>query len=182
MPVYTTNLKTARVPHQAKWVTFRESRACAHDAVTQLGEIVNGRAIWIFTDGSSNGGYGAVIVEPGRRVTKLAGYQGTTSTRNVGAELNGLLLGLENAPIGARAVVISDYLGVAAWMTGNWKIKDAEVRSKIKRAKATVVSRGLELTFCHHAGHQRDDSEFTRFNALADKLCDGREKPGELPA
>ncbi len=178
MPVYSTNLKTARVPHQAKWVTFRESRSCAHDAVTQLGEVVNGSVIWAFTDGSL-AGYGAALVEPGKRVVKLAGHEKMTGARNVSAELNGFLLAIENLPVGARAVVVSDYLGVAAWMTGNWRIKKEEVRVRIERAKAIVTERGLTLTFCHHAGHQKDDSEFTRYNNLADRLADGREKPGE---
>lgn len=180
MPVYTTNLKTARVPHQAKWITFRESRTCASDAVTALGEVVNGPTLWIFTDGSSKGGYGAVIVEPGKRVLKLAGYQKMTSTRNVGAELNGFQLGIENAPRGSRVMVVSDYLGIAAWMTRNWKIKDSEVRGKIGRCRAIVQDRELDVTYCHHAGHQKDASDFTRWNALADELCDGREQPGEL--
>lgn len=179
MPVYTTNLKTARVPHQAKWVTFRESRSCVHDAVTQLGEIVNGAVVWAFTDGSL-AGYGAALVEPGKRIVKLAGREEMTGARNVSAELNGFLLALENLPVGARVVVVSDYLGVAAWMTGNWKIKNPEVRDRVERAKAIVIERELDLTFCHHAGHQKDDSDFTRYNNLADRLADGREQPGEV--
>ena len=167
MTVYSTNPKTVRVPHQAKWVTLLEDRRCLAEK------------LYVFTDGSSLGGYGAVIVTRDR-ATKLAGHQAVTSTRNVGAELNGFLLGLENAPPNSEIVVVSDYLGVAAWMTGHWKIKDSEVRAKIERAMAIAEERDLLLSFIHHAGHQRDDSAFTWWNSVADRLCDGREEPGEI--
>jgi ribonuclease HI len=170
MLIESTNPKTVRVPHQAKWVSFRESRGC------------DDGLLWIFTDGSSLGGYGAVIVHPNQTATKVRGHAPTTSTRNVGAELNGLLLGLEAAPMGSRLAIVSDYLGVAAWMSRNWKIKDSEVREKIERARAIVTERNLTIErMIHHAGHQKDGSDFTRWNGVADLLAGGTETEGIVP-
>ncbi len=162
MIIESTNLGTVAVPHQAKWVSLRESRETTPDLV------------WIFTDGSSKGGYGAVVIADGE-VTKLKGHADPTSTRNVGAELNGMLLGLENVPMGSRVAIVSDYLGVAAWLSGNWRIKDDEVRRKISRAHEIARERGIVFArLVHHRGHQKDDSAFTRWNNLADRLASGQ--------
>ena len=157
--VESTNPPTVKIPHQARWIELRNSRSCDDDRV------------WIFTDGSSLGGYGAVILRPGLPRIELNEFEEPTTTKNVGAELNGLLLGLRNTMRDERVVIVSDYLGVAAWMTGNWKIKDDEVRHKIREARRIVQSRGLDVDFIHHAGHQKDDSEFTKWNTVADRLA-----------
>lgn len=158
----STQLSTAKGKY-SKWVAHRASRD-ADPAMT-----------WIFTDGSTTGRHAAVIVHKGGGVIqRLTGRAPRTSTRNVGAELNGMLLGLRHAPRGERVVVVSDYLGIAAWMTGNWKINDPEVRSKVEKAKAIIEDRGLTASFVHHAGHQSDASDFTRYNCEADALCSGR--------
>lgn len=167
--IESTNASTVKVPHQAKWVSLREDRETTADGL-----------VWIFTDGSSLGGYGAVVIVDGT-VTKFRGHQKPTSTRNVGAELNGMILGLEHAPKGSQVAIVSDYLGVAAWLSNNWRIKDEEVRAKIRRARK--IARERTLTFArliHHKGHQKDDSAFTRWNHLADRLAAGEVEPGRL--
>jgi len=151
------------VKHQGKWVRFRQSRECSADRV------------WIFTDGGVKGktaGFGAVIVE-GTDAQFLQGRVPLTSTRNVGAELNGFLLGLRNVREGAEVTVVSDYLGIAAWMTGNWQIKDGEVRNAVSEAKQLIADKGLLVSFCHHKGHQKDESDFTKWNNYADRLAGG---------
>jgi ribonuclease HI len=165
VPVHTTSKKTIGVPHQARWLTFQEDRRC------------HPKKVYVFTDGSI-GGFGAVVVTEVKAI-RYAGVAQLTGTRNVGSEMNGLLLGLANAPKRSNVVVVSDYLGVAAWMTGNWKIKNDEVRDQVKRAKLLIIKSQLKVSYCHHAGHQGDDSDFTRWNAEADRLADGRVKPGE---
>ena len=157
--VESTSPKTVRVPHQARWISYREDRSC------------DAKRTFIFTDGSSNGGYAAVIVRNGKDLVKSRGWETPTSTKNVGPELNGMLLGLRQATEGESITMVSDYLGVAAWMTENWKIKDPEVRDKIREAKEIVARLNLDLDFIHHGGHQKDTSAFTQFNNLADKLA-----------
>jgi ribonuclease HI len=155
----STNPKTVAVKHQAKWVSFRTDRSCSGDR------------IYVFTDGSSLGGFAAVFVFPDGHVRRQAAWVEPTGTRNVGAEMNGLLLGLKNAPLGAKICVVSDYLGCAAWLTGAWKIKDVEVRDKVNRALGIIEGRDLDVVYCHHGGHQKDPSDFTRWNSEADRLA-----------
>jgi ribonuclease HI len=160
--VYSTWPKTVAVPHQAKWVSLLEDKNLAQGK------------LYAFTDGSSNGGYGVVLVEGGGEVSQHSGWEKPTSTKNVGAELNAMLLALRHAPEDSELIVVSDYLGIAAWMTGNWNIKDPEVREKIRLAKELVETKDLDVMFCHHKGHQRDASDFTLWNSTADELASRR--------
>jgi hypothetical protein len=112
-----------------------------------------------------------VVVGPEGTVRRRSGFSTPTNTRNVGAELNGLILGLESVPWGAKVCVVSDYLGCAAWLTHNWKIRDGEVAEKVDRAARTIIERELDIRYCHHCGHQQDDSDLTRWNIEADRLA-----------
>lgn len=156
--VESTSESVATVPHQAKWIKFRNDRNC------------DSNRTFIFTDGSSNGGYSAVIVRGGIYQSR-SGWNNPTSTRNVGAELNGMLLGLQALNVSESVTIVSDYIGIAAWMSGNWKIKDPEVKNKINEAKTMIRTLSLDVDYIHHAGHQSDTSEFTKWNSLADRLA-----------
>ena len=172
-PVESTSKKTCSVPHQAKWVSFRESRSCFQTAIDQLGELAEDREqlTYAFTDGSSLGGFGCVLVRP-QDQESLSRWKKPDASRNVGAELEGFLLALDYAREGENLLIVSDYLGVAAWMTGNWKIKKEEVRWRIEKAKQIIEDKALMVRYCHHGGHQSDDSDFTRYNTLADRLAE----------
>ena len=169
----TTDRASALVPHQAKWLVYRAARQPGSmSIVDQLARTIrpDDKVAWIFADGSSNGGYGAVIVYPGKLAVKVQGHQVPTKTRNVGAELNAVLLGLRNVEEGWRVAVVCDYMGFPAWYSGNWKIKDPEVRDKITEARTIERERKLLVErVVHHRGHQKDDSEFTRWNHVADR-------------
>lgn len=158
--VESTNPSTAA---RSRWTRLRASKSADQDVA------------WAFSDGSSSGRFGAVLVHRGGQVIqRLTGKAPMTSTRNVGAELNAALLALEHAPRGERLNLVFDYLGVGAWITGNWQIKDDEVRAKVQRALGLIQGRGLKILCIHHPGHQRDSSDFTRYNAEADALCSGK--------
>ena len=91
------------------------------------------------------------------------------------AELNGFLLGLEHVSFNSAIAVVSDYLGVAAWISGNWGMKDEEVKLKIKKAHNLINIKNLTIDrMIHHAGHQKDKSHFTRFNNMADVLASNK--------
>ncbi len=164
--VYSTNPPTVKVPHQARWITFRESRECAE-------------ALFVFTDGSSLGGFAAILVENGEFLDGWQAWKKPTPTRNVAAELNGVLLGLSKLPPWAHeVVVVTDYLGPAAWLTRNWKIKKDEVRDKIAAIQEVIDVLCLAVTFVHHKGHQRpDESDFSYWNTMADAYA-SRTAPG----
>lgn len=89
----------------------------------------------IYTDGCSlgnpgPGGYGAVILQAGKRQELSGGYQLTTNNR---MELMGVIKALEALPAGARVTLYSDSkyvvnaitLGWAkAWQANKWKKAD----------------------------------------------------------
>jgi len=160
--VESTNPKQAMIPHQRSWVRYRESRA------------VTGDAVWVFADGSSTGRFGAIVIHPQTGATRHAGSAPPTATRNIAAELNGALLGLEAAATlanGLPVIVVQDYIGVAAWIVGAWQIRHEEVADKVRALKALIERNGFDLRLIHHAGHQTDGSDFTKWNAAADAMC-----------
>ena len=157
--VETTNPASAERAYRKPWIFLRTDRSMTEDKT------------WVFTDGSSSGWHAAKIVRPGIDVRSLCRFREPTRIRNVGAELNGFLLGLKHVEEHSTVVAVVDFLNVAAWMTGAYEIKDPEVREKIERGHRIVKENGLRLSFIHHAGHQKDSSHFTHFNDLADKLC-----------
>lgn len=154
--IETTCPVTASHQHR-EWVKFRESRR------------VTDESVFVFTDGSSKGGYGAVVIHPGEQPSVVSGFTEMTSTRNVGAELNGALLGLRAVRPESKVVLVCDYMGIAAWLSENWKIKDPEVRSKIDAIREVIRENKLTVKYVHHRGHQRTDDDFTRFNTMADE-------------
>ena len=101
----------------------------------------------------------------------LRGLKPRTHTRNVGAELNGLLLGLAYVPANTRAYVVCDYLGCSAWMIGRHRMNDEEVVGKVEKAVDFVLDRRNVIRFVHHGGHQTDPSPMTVWNWEADRLC-----------
>ena len=101
-------------------------------------------------------------------------FKTPTGTMNMGAEWNGLLLGLGHAPKGSRLVVVSDLLWLGAWMVGRRKAEHPEVIAALALAKLLIQEKGLDVRFVHHKGHQSDGSQFTLHNARADELCCAR--------
>jgi len=161
--VSTTSKKAAAVKYKKNWLRYSESPA----------ELLPGYT-WIFTDGSTTGWHAAVLILPHLSIHKIAAHSQPTPTRNVGAEMNGLILGLKHAQPGIPVWVVHDYVGVGAWITGGWEVKSPEVQDQIREVMKIIDERDLTLNFFHHGGHQRDDSQFTKFNNLADALCSGK--------
>src|SRR5712691_10987756 len=94
--------------------------------------------------------------------------------RNILAELGALHLLLRVVPENATLTVVHDYEGVAAWMEGRWRTKDAIVAEVVESCRSLVRERRLTVSFHHQRGHQsswagRDD--FAHFNAKADALA-----------
>jgi hypothetical protein len=134
---------------------------------------------WVFSDGSSNGSYGAVtlVVHDGRFVGLIGRTRkgARTESRNVRAEVLGVALGISRIPVGSRVRVVIDYDGTAAWLAGQWRIKKTDVFMALKALIRVVEERRLSLSFIHHRGHQQDGSGFSVLNGLADWLA-GRGK------
>lgn len=153
---------TAQTYRKYPFVRYRESRS------------IDESAFFVFTDGSSRGSFAAVIVRGAEAAATVGGFEPPTHTRNVGAELKGARLGLQSVPEGSKVVLVSDYLGVGAWMTGNWQARDPEVREITRQMRSIIEVRRLDVIYVHHRGHQkpRDIHDlFTRYNAAADEHC-----------
>jgi hypothetical protein len=161
--IQTTSKKAAGVQYKKNWLRYAEAPA----------ELLPGYT-WIFTDGSTTGWHAAVLILPGLSIHRLAAHAAPTPTRNVGAEMNGLILGLRNAQPGIPVWVVHDYVGVGAWITGGWEIKSFEVQEQVREIEKIIDERDLTLNFFHHGGHQKDKSQFTFFNNAADSLCSGK--------
>ena len=160
-----TVLAESTCPNTSKgkypWIRHRESRRVVGDDV------------YVFSDGSSLGGFGAVLVQADVAPLVLLGFERPGPTRNIAAELNGALLGLSNVRADASVVLVADYLGVAAWLTQNWKIKDMIVRAKIDEIKDVIRANWLTVKYVHHRGHQKpvEGDDFTAYNKLADNAA-----------
>lgn len=162
--VLTTSLRSAGMKGRP-WLKFQERRSCD-----------DGR--WhIFTDGSSKGSYAAVIVNPaGVVANKLVEWRPPTHTRNIGGEWNGLLLGLRASPRGGRVAIVTDLLWVHAQLIGVRQTIEPETQAQLAVAHRLVHELGLDVILIHHDGHQKDESDYTRWNTLADSLCRAENK------
>ena len=166
--VQTTNRESADRVERSEWLDFLPSRRCDDHAAT-----------YVFTDGSSKGSYAAVFVcptHPEKALEEHVAWKPPTATGNMGAEWKGLLLALQHAPKGAKLVVVSDLLWLGAWMVDRRKAEHPETVESLRKAKEFVEQRRLDVRFVHHSGHQKDDSDFTRWNNRVDELCKTKAK------
>lgn len=166
----TTDPKTSQIKYKTDWLKFRADRSLTSDRV------------WCFTDGSTTGWHSAVLVVPQQFYRAVARFAPYHSSRNIAAELNGFLLGLEIAPSNSLVSIVHDFIGVGAWTIGAWEINSEDVRSKIDQAHKIIKDKNLTIEFIHHAGHQDKKkkerpichSDFTKWNCLADKMCENQ--------
>lgn len=143
------------------WVGFLKSRS------------FNKNEWYCFSDGSSTGWHAAVIVPPNRKnvscFTKWIDHEGA---RNVATEAAAYLLALENIPKECKKFTnISDFLFVGAHDTGNRNAKNVLIKKIYTRAKNIRTKAKIKVKHIHHAGHQKDKSDFTQFNHLVDHLA-----------
>lgn len=168
-PVQTTWSKTAKATQYAGHVRFRPDQHIVwdHDRV------------WCFTDGATRGSYAAAVITRAHDgalpvVQRFARYVGRAALpqANVTAEIMGVALGLKQVPEGSRVNVVSDYVGTGCWLAGKWRIKHADALLRLRLIVKLIRSKDLDVTFIHHKGHQENETEFTRYNNLADRLCE----------
>ena len=79
-------------------------------------------------------------------------------------------------PADAKLTVVFDLLGLGQWMLGHYQRNDEVVRQACEVCWDIIEDKRLRIIWVHHRGHQKDSSDFTRFNNMADKLC----QPGPL--
>lgn len=156
--VETTSERSAAIAGRP-WLRLRSERRCVD-------------RLHVFTDGSTLGSYAAVLVDPATgRAEEAARWRAPTRTRNVGAEWDGFVLGLELLPPRSRATVVVDLLWIHAQLIGVRRTVDEEIVAKLERARRLIEEKRLDLELVHHDGHQTDASDYTRWNTRADALC-----------
>jgi ribonuclease HI len=126
---------------------------------------------WMFTDGASSGWHALVVLRPGEGL-RLVAREARTDTRNVGAEMAGLVSALEAIVPGERVAVVTDFLWAIYYVLGWYEVKNALLREQVAAARALLVERRpASLRYIHVKGHLRDETALGHWNAVADQLC-----------
>ena len=126
---------------------------------------------WIFTDGGGEGRFAAAIVRLG--IEECHTGRREINSNSVVAELDGVILGLENTVLGERVTIVSDYLWTAYYINGWRKVHHASLREGVLRARKVVEDQELkDVVFLHYGGDNEDDEcEFSKWNMIAHDLC-----------
>jgi len=126
---------------------------------------------WVFTDGSGTGGHGMVVLRPGQD-PRLVARQIRMAMKNIGAEMNALLLALETIVPGDRVAIVADLLWSIFYVLGWYNVKHPALREQVAAARALLDARmPASLRFIHIRGHKNDGTAFGRWNHVADRLC-----------
>lgn len=161
--VETTSPTAAAVKYKKPWLVFRNSRS------------IDEKSVWAFVDGSNSGWHAAVIIDPVAKTSHHIAEHRVPQSANIGPELWSVLLVLRHVPLEYPVVVVHDYIGTGAWLSGAWQIKSPNVHQAIMEIKKALIARPLKsLKFIHHGGHQKDDSDFSKWNNEADRLCSAK--------
>lgn len=132
-----------------------------------------------YVDGSYNSteketGYGIVFVKNNKIVSKDMGrvlMYGDNTINNVLGELMGALKATELAIAnGYKEIVIAhDYLGISAWVTGDWKPR-TEITRKYRNTMIDYSSK-IKLNFLKIKAHSDEQEGGSIFNHEADRLA-----------
>jgi RNase H len=126
---------------------------------------------WMFTDGSSKGWHALVVLRLGHD-PRLVARAVRSETRNVGAEVAGLVSAFEATLPGERVTIVSDFLWSIYYVLGWYQVESPLLREQVAVARALVAERRpASVRFIHVKGHVRDDSALGRWNDVADRLC-----------
>jgi hypothetical protein len=162
--VSSTSQPTYDNPTFKKWIYRNDVKSCAPDLY------------YAFADGASSGSYAALVVGPDGYLTEHVRHHPPSPIKNVSAELLAVALGLRWTPEGQTVRIVSDYLGTAPWLLGVHKVTEWLVLVRLRLILRVLEERALTARFIHVKGHQRDESDFTRFNNRVDALCAQRKK------
>ena len=171
MPSHEAWLATVRVETTVRATHEREAGARGRAVGFKADREIDAPGTWMFTDGSSKGWQSLVVLRPGQDPRLLA-REARTETRNVGAEVAGLVSALEAVLPGERVTIVSDFLWSIYYVLGWYRVENALLREQVEAARALLADRRpASVRFIHVKGHERDDSALGRWNDVADRLC-----------
>ena len=124
---------------------------------------------WVFTDGGGDGRFSAVVVRPGIEEHRIAGRRESRSNSPV-AELEGVLLGLENCRPSESITIVSDYLWTAYYINGWRRVRHPRLREGVEQARSCLENLPGAV-FVHFTLETGGECAFRRWNAVAHDLC-----------
>ena len=117
------------------------------------------------------GGVGIVFLREGEKILEYSKmFKGVTNNM---MELTAMIIGLRliKKPIGSL-VVLSDSMYCIGCISFGWKRrKNVKLWEEFDKQLERVRQLCPNIEFKHIKGHQKDDSEFTKWNNYADKLA-----------
>jgi hypothetical protein len=164
-------LEAVRVETTVRQTFERESGARKRAVSFKPDREIDSDDTWMFSDGGSKGWCAVVVLRSGEDA-RLVAREVRTDTRNVGAELGGLVSALDAAAPGERVVLVSDFLWSIYYVLGWYAVENPLLREQVAAARALLADRRpASLRFIHVKGHLRDATALGRWNDVADRLC-----------
>ncbi|MCY3738394.1 MAG: reverse transcriptase-like protein [Gemmatimonadaceae bacterium] len=124
---------------------------------------------WVFTDGGGSGRFSAVVLRPRAGEHRMAGRRQSPSN-SVVAELDGVVLGLEDCRPRERVTIVSDYLWTAYYINGWRRVRHPHLREGVIRARSSL-EKLKSAVFVHYVLETGGECAFRRWNAVAHDLC-----------
>lgn len=130
----------------------------------------------LITDGAYSsarmqGGCAFVFLKDSKLILQYSkSFKNTTNNR---MELSAIVLGLRciKKPIDSL-LIVSDSMYCIGTATLNWKRKkNQDLWNSFDREYSRVITLCSNIEFKHTKGHQKDNSEFTKWNNYVDKLA-----------
>lgn len=130
----------------------------------------------LITDGAyssrlDQGGVGLVFLKGEELILRYSKmYKHTTNNR---MELAAIIIGLKciNKPID-KLTIISDSMYCIGTITKKWKRnKNIKLWNEFDKEYNRIQKLCKDITFKHVRGHQKDNSEFTKWNNYVDELA-----------
>jgi hypothetical protein len=166
-----SSLSVVRVETTAQDTFDREAGKAKRPVIFKPNRELDSDETWMFPDGSSTGWHALVVLRPGQDPRLLA--RGIPlATKNVGAEMSGFLMALEEIAPGERVAIVADFLWSIYYVLGWRNVHNPALQEQVAAARALLdARRPASLRYIHMRGHERDSSAFGRWNHVADRLC-----------
>ena len=136
----------------------------------------------IYTDGScranGNGGIGIVWLKNGKKVYDYSkGFKNTTNNQ---MELIAIYVALKSIkkPVDSLTIVSDSEYALGCVFNDKWNPKKnveliSKIKTEVKRVEELIKSK---INIEHTYGHQKDDSDYTKWNNYVDKLAQNESK------
>lgn len=164
-------LSVVRVETTVQTTYEREAGIRKRQMIFKPDREIDSDETWMFTDGSDSGWHGLVLLRQDQP-PRLRAREDRMAMKNVGAEMNALLMALEAIVPGERVAIVADFLWSIYYVLGWWNVNHPTLIKQVAAARALLdARRPASLRFIHVKGHKNDGSAFGRWNKVADQLC-----------